>query len=470
MTSYGDEPHSRSSWSPPNPERQAWPVAPSHTPPVPPTSSPPAAEGADAGTGALDTPTDALAQLTAADLGTVRQAPPPGPAAFPAQPVTAPPVTTSPVRTSPVTRAPVSASPTSPAPYLMSAPPAPGPAPTSAPPLAPADRSGSRRGAGSAEPDRSDAPGRRGRAGWLALATAAVVVLLGGVFAVVKLAGSDGDRAPSAVTVAGSGRPSDAATSAPAGGTGGEQAAAGTSGSPSAGPSRGGSSPTAANPTHAAAKPAGPISDDFTSALNTSMWNVYGTTAGSTYNSTMVRVAGGELQVLGAGNSPTASANKSGGLCWCGTNGNRLYGKWQVRARFDAGSGYRQVLELWPQSDNDTADGRIKFAGDTDAAKKTLELSVLQPGGARSWTGTRSGDFTAWHTYTVEWRANSVTMSLDGTQVYDSATSGTALTIPSKPMHLVIQQDKGPGNGIPAANASTPAQVVMHVDWVRYYP
>jgi hypothetical protein len=518
VTSYGDEHDGRtdgtgSSWGGPHPQRRAWPVAPSHTPPGLPTPAREPDSSADAGTGALDAPTDALTQLTAADLGTAAPAPAPGRAADPppatpdratpdhatpdqapqdlatpgqptavnptpvtAPPVTAPPVTAPPVTAPPATAAPMTvppltappvtaapvtappfpSGPTSPAPYLASAPPAPGPAPASAPPLAPL---------------APLTPVRRGRAGWLALA-AVTVVLLVGVFAIVKVAGPGGDGARPAAggSAAPAGAATTVATATASGGTAGEQAAAGASGSPSAVPGGRAASPTAVSTTRPAGKPAtAAIGDDFTSGLNGGMWDVYGTSTSSTYNSTMVRVSGGELQILGVGNSPTASANKSGGLCWCGTNGNHVYGKWQVRARFDAGSGYRQVIELWPQSDSDTTDGSINFAGDSDAAKHNLDMSVLQPGGGRDWSGNLSGDFTAWHTYTVEWRAGSVKMWIDSRQVYNSATSKTPLTVPSKPMHLVLQQDKGPAEGIPAANSSTPAQVIMHIDWVRYY-
>jgi beta-glucanase (GH16 family) len=226
--------------------------------------------------------------------------------------------------------------------------------------------------------------------------------------------------------------------------------------------------PRPKSPTPAAAVAA---RDDFTAAtLDKTRWAVYGTNGQGSYEANMVRVSGGELQVLGVGSNPTAAANHSGGLCWC-VDGNHRYGSWQVRARFDAGSGYRQVFELWPQSESATADGSINFASDGDAAKKVLGL-VLQPpaGGGTAVHASRNGDFTAWHVYRVDWRATYVRMYVDDALAYDSTTSTTPLTIPHTPMHLVIQQDKGPGNGVPAANAQTPAQVVMHVDWVRFDP
>jgi hypothetical protein len=195
------------------------------------------------------------------------------------------------------------------------------------------------------------------------------------------------------------------------------------------------------------------------------MWTVYG----APFSPDMVRVSGGELQVLGVGQDPTGATNKSGGMCWC-PNSNHRYGVWQLRARFDAGAGYRPVIQLWPQSNNSTTDGAIDFANDGDAARTTLGVAMHPAGGGTAVSGSVKGDFTAWHVYRVEWRATFVRMYLDGTIIFDSSTSTTALTIPSTPMHLTIQEDKGPGGSIPSPNAQTPVPVILHVDWVSYDP
>jgi hypothetical protein len=44
------------------------------------------------------------------------------------------------------------------------------------------------------------------------------------------------------------------------------------------------------------------------------------------------------------------------------------------------------------------------------------------------------------------------------------------LTIPKTPTHLIMQQPIGPGSGVPAVDSSTPATVVMHIDWVKVSP
>lgn len=80
---------------------------------------------------------------------------------------------------------------------------------------------------------------------------------------------------------------------------------------------------------------------------------------------------------------------------------------------------------------------------------------------------TLAGDFTRWHVYRVEWRANSLKMYVDEQLLFDSATR-PGVVVPTGPMHLVIQVVAGPKDGVPAATAATPETVVTEIDWVRY--
>jgi hypothetical protein len=209
--------------------------------------------------------------------------------------------------------------------------------------------------------------------------------------------------------------------------------------------------------------------DDFSGSLNTGKWGVYDSTAanGSIWSPSAVHTTGGELQIVGTGNNATGKGNVAGGLCWCGTNGNRVYGIWQVRARFDAGAGYGPILGLWPQSDNGN-DGYIAAVNMPDPSRKSLTGRLISPGGAAD-TGNVTGDFTAWHLFTIEWRATFVKLSLDGKVYYDSTKSAAKPVIPHLPLHLYMQVAIGPKNSVPAADATTPAHVVTHVDWVRFY-
>lgn len=299
----------------------------------------------------------------------------------------------------------------------------------------------------------------RSRRGPLLLAAAVVAALVVGTLVVVVL------RRPAPHVAASAPRASGPTATVDAGALANpERNVTGTGASPSPSPSPSARPSAKASPS--AAKAASTIRDDFTApTLDTAMWTIYG----SPYSPDMVRVSGGELQILGVGQDPTGAANKSGGVCWC-PNSNHRYGIWQVRARFDAGAGYRPVIQLWPQSNNGPTDGAVDFASDGDAARTTLGVSVHPAGGGAVVSGNVKGDYTAWHVYRVEWRATFVRMYVDGTTIFDSSTSTTPLTIPSTPMQLTLQEDKGPGSGIPTPNAQTPVPVILHVDWVSYDP
>jgi endo-1,3-1,4-beta-glycanase ExoK len=215
--------------------------------------------------------------------------------------------------------------------------------------------------------------------------------------------------------------------------------------------------------------------DDFTgTAIDRSKWEVYQAPASnhvSQWLTSMVTVADGELRIAGHGNSPDGVGNVSGGVCWCRGLGNQAYGIWQVRARFAAGTGYGQAILLWPESNRWPQDGELDFV-ETPGGPKTTAIGTVHWGADNQQDARKaSGDFTAWHTYAVEWRPTFVTMSIDGRVYYDSAKSARHPAIPTGPMQLAIQQEPGPfgHNWVPAPNGSTPDQVVMHIDWVRIY-
>lgn len=280
---------------------------------------------------------------------------------------------------------------------------------------------------------------RRGRL-ILVATLCALTVLGGGVYAVFAPADGDGQPSPPPVTPTVTGQHYEA--SAP--------------------------------PQAPAAEPPGDAdlvaSDDFTgTAPEPSRWGIYHST-GSSWSPNMVRVADGTLRIVGVGRNPTGRGNVSGGLCWCGAGGDRLYGKWQVRARFDAGAGYGPIIGLWPQSD-DQRDGSIIFPDARESDRHRLHAVVVwdHSGQRLSEGSTLAGDFATWHTYTVEWREAFVTVYVDDRPVYDSSSGPAGAVIPRVPMHLYLQQTVGPREGVSTPNASTPDEVTMYVDWVRIY-
>jgi len=235
-------------------------------------------------------------------------------------------------------------------------------------------------------------------------------------------------------------------------------------------PNSAANSPSAAPSTQTGANAT--LVDNFDgSAPDTHRWGLYESTTsnGAKWLKSNVQVHNGELQLIGSGKDPTGKTNTAAGLCWCGDGGNRLYGTWEVRARYDAGSGYGQVIGLWPHSDSQ-ADGSLSFADTSDPARKTMHGRVVTSATPGTVSTSVNGDFTAWHTFKVDWRATSIKMYVDGTVFFDSTTTSTKVTIPKTPMHLIMQQPVGPGSGVPAANASTPAKVILHIDWVKVSP
>jgi hypothetical protein len=218
-------------------------------------------------------------------------------------------------------------------------------------------------------------------------------------------------------------------------------------------------------------QPAPLATEEFTGTATDAKWGIYRSTAanGSVFAASQVRVAGGELMVVGAGKNSTGKGNLSGGLCWCAATGNQTFGIWQVRARFDAGAGYGPTIGLWPQSEKST-DGWINLARLPGADRTTAHLDVVwNASGQRSYGRTVNDNFTGWHVYTIEWRATFVKMYVDDRLVYDSTASASPVVIPKVPMHLYIQQIPGPNGDVPAPTANTPNEVITRVDWVRIY-
>jgi len=295
---------------------------------------------------------------------------------------------------------------------------------------------------------------------WLAVTSAAAVVVAAAVAAPWAVHRADGapapDRTPSLQATGAldgpvPGTPSSPATvtvtATPTSTVPGVSAAATT------GPATGARTATGAGPapTASAGAPAAAatLRDDFTgTALAAGRWGLYDSTDsnGGIKSPQQVRVSGGELQILGQGRNATGKGNRSGGLCWCGTGGDHVFGVWQVRAKFDAGPGYGQDIGLWPQSGDAAAEGHLSIAESDQAAKGSSWHAVIAPGGGSKGAGT-PGNFAAWHVYTMEWRATFVRFAIDGTTVFDTRTDAPGLAIPHTAEHLIL-----------------------HVDWASYAP
>ncbi|MBN1172979.1 MAG: family 16 glycosylhydrolase, partial [Micromonosporaceae bacterium] len=113
-------------------------------------------------------------------------------------------------------------------------------------------------------------------------------------------------------------------------------------------------------------------------------------------------------------------------------------------------------------------DGYLTLAR-VDQGNRTSMYPELRGIGGKVITGAAvAGDFTAWATYSIEWRADFVVVSLNGAPIIDTRELADAVNIPTVPMYLYIQVVPGPDGPVPSVTPETPEEVVTHVDWVRY--
>ena len=195
--------------------------------------------------------------------------------------------------------------------------------------------------------------------------------------------------------------------------------------------------------------------------LDPTFWRPYesgGTDGGPVRTPASLDVADGLLTI-------TARGQESGGMAWLP---GQSYGRWEVRARAERGAGYRPAVLLWPDAEDWPAGGEIDLM-DAPQPNRDRTDFVVQPGsGDTRETTTVITDVTQWHNYAVEWTPEQIVGYVDGQQVY--RTENPAM-IPSRPMHLAIQQDVGPSpdGRTPPPDATTPPEVRLQIDWVRIY-
>lgn len=218
----------------------------------------------------------------------------------------------------------------------------------------------------------------------------------------------------------------------------------------------------------------GSIIDDFAgNALNLNEW-----AAGweglrpneSTWSVSAVRVTGGELQIVGSGRDPTGRGNVAGGTGWSPGGKDRVYGVYQIRAKFDVGSGYGAMIGLYPVDGELDSSGLLVIARSDTGSRTSVYSAAAATDGGMVVGNPLDGDFSNWATYEVEWRRDFVQFSVNGTTTLDSLHSTTPVLIPPRPMYLYIQLVPGPEGPIPAPTEDTPSKVAMHIDWVKYTP
>lgn len=200
--------------------------------------------------------------------------------------------------------------------------------------------------------------------------------------------------------------------------------------------------------------------EDFSSEIDRRRWGIYNSPGHDGHGlrrPSAVTTGDGVLRITGRGDLSGGMAQKH----------SQIYGRWEIRARQDAGVGYGPAILLWPDSGQWPEDGEIDIV-EMPRGDRTKANSVVHWGEKNSQKGNAvRGDFTKWHTYAVEWLPDRITFFLDGQETF-RVTEPDA--IPNKPMHLALQNDVGRcGSWIGCRDATTPESVSLHIDWIRVY-
>jgi beta-glucanase (GH16 family) len=145
---------------------------------------------------------------------------------------------------------------------------------------------------------------------------------------------------------------------------------------------------------------------------------------------------------------------------------DQMYGRWEIRMRADVGAGFSPTMLLWPKSERWPEDGEIDII-ESPYGNRLKPMSVIH-NGVRNRTGSKgySHNASEWHTYTVEWLPNRVTIYIDGKEHWN--VTDKALVPSKSPMHVALQLDSGCA-WIECPNKTTPEVLKMQIDWVKVY-
>ncbi|MFC6883760.1 glycoside hydrolase family 16 protein [Actinomadura yumaensis] len=206
------------------------------------------------------------------------------------------------------------------------------------------------------------------------------------------------------------------------------------------------------------------VSEDFDGTeVDTSKWLVYDSPAAKVNPRTAkaTTVKDGMLHLTGG---LYDGKDLSGGIA---SHLNQRYGRWEVRMRADAGTGYSAVALLWPEHFGRPEKAEINFAEVIDPTRKSTGLFVHQGENDAQAQRTVKVDFTRWHTVALDWRPEKLVFWIDGRKVW--TYTGPLLPKQTK-MGLALQNDQvcDRGKGF-CRTRDTPKWVTMNVDWVRVY-
>lgn len=211
--------------------------------------------------------------------------------------------------------------------------------------------------------------------------------------------------------------------------------------------------------------------DEFDAAgLDTSKWVPYvgvpGCCADTRWDPSQVEVSGGTLKLHTSREDGVWRSGGIGGWDWAG--GARTYGRFDVRIRFDAGTGVSAAALLWP-SDN-VWPPEIDFyeIAETWGDRSRMMVTTHWPSasGRQLSQHVSTGDFTQWHTVSVRWSADAIVYLLDD-QVVKVETDPAR--IPDTRMWVGLQTHTHRIDGAWPTLPPGTSSVALEVDWVRVY-
>jgi beta-glucanase (GH16 family) len=224
------------------------------------------------------------------------------------------------------------------------------------------------------------------------------------------------------------------------------------------------------------------FADNFTNPSTLANYQVYGNFgsspdgSGSCFSKNHVSVSGGELVIAGykdpagvTANGCTSDTNQlvTGGIKL--TANSQTYGKYEVRMRVDNGEGVSLVALLWPT--NDSWPPEIDFTEDNGTSPRSYDSATEHWGSAtqaQQITDNLAVNLTQWHTVGVEWSPGKLVYTMDG----KPWATETNANVSNVPMQVAVQTQAwqcGANSWEQCANATTPAQVNMDVDWIAVY-
>ncbi|KAK2613056.1 hypothetical protein QQS21_000985 [Conoideocrella luteorostrata] len=194
--------------------------------------------------------------------------------------------------------------------------------------------------------------------------------------------------------------------------------------------------------------------DNFDGTKVSSAWGIYdgpGHAGNGRRSPSAFSVKNGILTVTGTPDGTT------GGMAW---KKGQLYGRWETRARYTAGtSAYHPVLLLWPDKEDWPVGGEVDYSEVGDGKRQTLDFFLHYGKDNQQEHASTQLDMTQWRNYAVEWTKDHVVGYVDGKEFFRNKNRAA---VPPRSMHATIQLDWFPGSGPKGAGK-------MEVDWIRQY-